>query len=955
MNISRTQSLGDALSKVKEFLSGKGKDIAILIGARKIGKTWLVKRAIEELEGLDVVYVNDVMDLKKIVKKDRVVIDDFYTVLMNSTPEELESIRTILKGRRVLLVLSPYQHEWLVDNLSDVEVPKAIREKLREGHVIHMTIASEKEAKEIAEDIAKGRGLKRVGRVERHEYEYMGEKFSTYIPHDAVRYRPKKPRELESISRIFEGFSKVVEGLIPIADLAGKFKFGLIVPLILRPEIANKVISSLRDALGNLAPLMGPMGVLAAGVSLLVSQLMRRDQLIVFKQLHWYSHAELEREERRSGIPPGILEGLREAPLKVGDLDFTLKRVEEKIDELRRDLREKDALDRLEMLRAALLSDSLEVLRREMRGLERSVTEVITKVASNMEAVLNEIGDLVRRLMQEQLCYEEVYLSDDLLERLGRVPEVVRLMEEDRKFYESLVSDRWVRGFIEEVIRRAERGPVIITGSTGVGKTTLLYLIWRYLHESGYRTGYIYEGTALRDGGGSWRLDSYHVDANVFLFFDNLTTAHKLMFGNIVSERRRKGRLVIMTAREGQLESLLESVRHEDRDDFRRNNVLKVKQEVDYVRRCVKRFLERKGMTVEDRAVDILVEKMRTKGRDQYMFYYLSFVPKHIEGNVLSTAEAGRLPSTLADFLIEDLLVELDNLGIITYHRRDEEYIRVKDEIKLAATILSYALVAYFGGECPEDIIKKCYMLISREDIPLPSLEGISTKFYPHDSYVILLDPSPLNDEEFFDFIIHAEKIHLLERTEIETVKAIINHTEIGDRLGKIAEEIHEIDLRELRSMLAGESEKAKHYSRQLMVILITSIILLLIQEKEVSLNEVLALLKEKMERFTLSFYEVLSKITTLGFLNSNISFSELIKIITNLEKVTGLAAFALKDLAEARPELAELALRHLRPGVWLFNTWYSLSPLLKHGNYPIREEWALKRRLFSMALEEGW
>ncbi|RLE84432.1 MAG: hypothetical protein DRJ41_03155 [Thermoprotei archaeon] len=125
--------------------------------------------------------------------------------------------------------------------------------------------------------------------------------------------------------------------------------------------------------------------------------------------------------------------------------------------------------------------------------------------------------------------------------------------------------------------------------------------------------------------------------------------------------------------------------------------------------------------------------------------------------------------------------------------------------------------------------------------------------------------------------------------------------------------------------------------------------------EKEVSLNEVLALLKEKVGRFTLYFYEVLSKITTLGFLNSNISFSELIKIITNLEKVTGLAAFALKDLAEARPELAELALRHLRPGVWLFNTWYSLSPLLKHGNYPIREEWALKRRLFSMALEEGW
>jgi len=39
LSVLRTQSLREALDKVKEFLSGEGKDIAILVGARKIGKT----------------------------------------------------------------------------------------------------------------------------------------------------------------------------------------------------------------------------------------------------------------------------------------------------------------------------------------------------------------------------------------------------------------------------------------------------------------------------------------------------------------------------------------------------------------------------------------------------------------------------------------------------------------------------------------------------------------------------------------------------------------------------------------------------------------------------------------------------------------------------------------------------------------------------------------------------
>ena len=721
----------------------------IVSGPKWIGKSEILRKAAEESGG---VYCRSLRDVERALNDGKVpYIDDLYYLIWEVLVGEkqrrsvgkgsgAELLLEALKGEHVVAV-SIYELEWILNRLKELEVEgyegwglqlselllkdKVILPRYEREHVegMHGILRFSIGGLSVRRDVSVGevRGIHKVSFWIRRGKDSI--KYESVVPKsllsDAIGWSVREPSN--KVKRLLNITKGLLESLSSAMDLIPKIGavLGMSVPGILNPIAGLFLAISL-----NLGGLWS---------SSAISDLMGVPP---------HLREELEKE---NGVLPGTYtyqEGIRDLiGRSIGKLGKVIGEVRDLLELERGDLSE--VVKKLDSIRRELEEE----LRRMEERLLREEVSFFWRRGIFGYATLEDLGDYLYGVgPQGERVYEGFV---DML----KCPEYVRL--------------------VEEVVRKADRDVVFVVGPSGSGKTSLLYFTARYLSEGGRLFSYVLEDRIRRRG-----LDSFHAEEGIYLFLNDPSYEE---FRAVMEADEVRRRRVIVAVREMVLAEYVRRYVDERRMELERPFAIteeellgriygnSVTVEYEEARKYLEHLIMGLFGEADPEALDIVIEKARSQwyggGRERVSpsLYYVKLLHEDLtaRGVKLSREVAGGIPDDLLD-LEAQFLVRLYG-GEVPKGRgltRDERrrLLRVASVlIPLAALGINGRLhrlvfdgvqeetVRWLGrvgwvdeGEL-EDFQRNVSMYIS--------YKGGEFIGFPHDSWEILLDTTPLNEE----------------------------------------------------------------------------------------------------------------------------------------------------------------------------------------------------------------
>ena len=708
--LGQREAVKEIASKVLSAAFSGEELTIILLGVRRVGKTYVLKKVLERLreEGVEAEYIETLP--REGVETEVLILDNAYKVLRD---RELSPEKPGIKAKIVVAATTPYRYYWLRGRYEEFErldkpdlavllnldpygeeVEELGRERFGEEYEEYAEKATFRYR--LTGDLAK----------------WFGEKQETVIVEEYLRGRatplaeidPKKwvslgklPELIDILRNTYEGLS----GILPM--LSGLVTIG---------------------AIFQLSPVLPVLALVCAAISLgdLLYRAKKRgvdvtDNLLL--QILLLHPAQLEELERAHGLEPGVLQALREAYLNP---------------EQRREL-EKRVLGALGEFKAKVT-----------REVKRGNAELLRKV----EEVLRAVEDL-RKSYLEGVSVDEVE---------GRLLRAMRLRKEE---YVELGPE--FEELVAEVIEKALKGLVIITGPSGAGKTRLLYAVVRRLIREGYSVTWL--SPSARE------ITNYHLDNNLFVVYDNLDYGDRELLKLLAKTPRDRAKRIIVTTRAYVLNHLLEELTRRygpsaerelsDRDVKR---IREAVYPVRYPKEALAKLLEElfEEVEVEEEALKLLAERAETSWRITGMeeeisptLYYVVQAAKYLKRRKVKRVtrrNVERISYGLLNLEAEALLKEV---GVL-----ERGYVERED----ALVIYPLIMLAIHGGKMDRAVynafreeLAKRLGVKGDEKTPFTYVHPASGKTLitlPHDSWEILLDTTPMN-EEYEEYAAEAE------------------------------------------------------------------------------------------------------------------------------------------------------------------------------------------------------
>ena len=713
----------DALKKIE-------KGGVILTGPRWIGKTEMLKKAAEEVKGI---YCRDFEGIVKALNCescDKVIfIDDFYSLIWQILTEKREEgkggkAEILLKAldERPVIAMSLYELEWVLKNLANLEVPNLegwgskVVEKLkgmkavlpfyseREIEGMHRVLKFRVMGLRIVEEVT----VKGVRGIHRFRARVNGERYETVVPKSVLAEQALGIEMRDPDPLLRNLLSRLAEVPINIDD----------------------ILEALRNV-GKVGPilLVNPLpGLIAFLASAFLGRKERKLSVLSFGGIPAHLLEEMEKEN--SVIPGSYVEQVR----MLKEMD----RVWEWMGKLKEELE--------------LMSDGF--------------SEGLRKVERELREVLREIS----RVAAEQVSFywRPGYGRYATIEDVGRYLYGSELFE---GFVDMLECPEYLE-LVREVVEMAREDLVIVTGPSGSGKTSLLLFTARLLDRAGIPFSYLL-GEELRRRG----LDRYHADRGVYLFLNDPGYEE---FRAVWGSPYRK--YVIMAIRDQILEEFLKRYAMEERKNIERllNGAYKNAVTIEYEE--AKKYLEHmisKMAKVDGETVKAILEgaksRWHVRGRGDVVspsFYYAYLVVKGLKEGKISANDVreGKLPKGLleleASFILNDVWPlgdleagrPLDVDAFITLLKAASVLVPLaalginsRLSVRIFSPFLDH-IIRYFRSVGEEkgvtydrwdEFRKEVRELV----IKYTSRKGANFVGFPHDSWEILLDVTPLNRE----------------------------------------------------------------------------------------------------------------------------------------------------------------------------------------------------------------
>ncbi len=716
----------------------------ILSGPRWTGKTEILKRA-SEGRGR---YCKSLSDVEEGLKgKEVLYIDDLYRMIWEvlSEGKGQELILRALKGRHVVAA-SIYELEWLLKVLPNLTAEgwgKEVSQLLSEDEVLLLKYDEGDVMRAHSELGFKVAGLPlskelKVGKVS----DLHRASFSVKTPEGVVRYEGVVPKSilaeasglmpgegrarkvLRALGRIFRGFvehlPEVTEGVIKAAE-------ALALPLLEFPlpvTLASIATSAL---------LKGEKGALP-----LVYDILR---------LPLHVAEEMEKEQ---GVLPGVYSFQGEAFRKLrGSSVDGLERLVKKVKEELEIVNERLAREFKESL--AEVEDKLSELLQEVRALMKQELPFMWRGATSY-ATADDVGDCL---------YYDCHMAD----------EEERQKREYRKFVNMLSCPEYLR-LVQEMLRKAERDVVLVIGPSGSGKTSLLYFAAKYLEQINGAFSYL-----DRPGRG---LGPFHVENRIYLLLNDPSYEE---FKAVWGSPYRK--YVIMAIRDQILEEFLRRYAEEERrpesgktavksfeDHLREAYDRAITIEYEDARSYLRHLIKGLFGDIEKELVEKIVEKAKSSwhaaGKDRVSpsLYYVKLLHEDLEERnaELTLEELRRMPDDLLELEASRIINRELKVSQMAdrYMREKPKRLRREEREALARfsswfiPLVALAINGRLHRDAFEGLLDFVMEWLEEKGYDAGEVKAISyfvvskgADFigFPHDSWEILLDVTPLNRE----------------------------------------------------------------------------------------------------------------------------------------------------------------------------------------------------------------
>ncbi len=230
------------------------------------------------------------------------------------------------------------------------------------------------------------------------------------------------------------------------------------------------------------------------------------------------------------------------------------------------------------------------------------------------------------------MYYRRIPSLEELVgeEGLLRLPQYI--------FDEFVIDDN--RGFIlEEAAERLKSGKrVILYGAAGTGKTALMAVILRRLMDEGYGIGLIIDGTYVLNR---------HEEEGIILFYDDIPRMNSTTLRSIITNNAG---MIIATARVEEMEYLSSKLGGDPVQYF---DLMELRAMSDiHLREILLRFAFREGISIEDKAIDMVVEK--AQGLPVYIWQVIRDLKINMR-YILDENFASRIPAGMLDY-VDDIL-----------------------------------------------------------------------------------------------------------------------------------------------------------------------------------------------------------------------------------------------------------------------------------------------------------
>ncbi|MEB3861648.1 MAG: hypothetical protein GSR84_05440 [Desulfurococcales archaeon] len=638
-------NINDLLETLEQFVEEKEHDTIIVVAPYDTG----ILRIIEKE------YANN------LASGGNVHVIDYLT--LTATASILSQISNSLGGKKIV-VLTPYQYRFLRANagnlhkLGIVSGPDAsnfVRNLLQSSETIYAYISpntSDRDLRyvlrELMVTITRPSDSLLEKAFTRARYltlsvEFNGEIKKTLAPYLAlsIALNIVKPIPNSRLGALRDKFSKIKGHLVRAYD-----------------SLANFLVPAL-----GLQPVVG--GFLL-GVIPLLYIVAQEQPVSSIARIPYYKLEELEEREQ---VPPGTFTmlGRHKNPLEL------LKPVIRLVQVIQGNV--EDLNKKLESIQEKLnnIKDSLP--RREQRELKKIILD-IKDVRDEISRIWREIEELKLKLkeLSQEYAVLPINTVEELIEKIDYHPGGY-----SRRLLDLRDQSKELRELIDKILDKTLEGkPIILTGPSGAGKTSLLILTAKQALEQGIPVYLL----VARETHGAISLSD--VETPYILVYDDIKPEQTVLLEWIIKNKETLS--LIATARYHILKDLIQNVktragssgkatlRQEDVERFNANNILNLGLEKEYPRILLINLLNNYNIKYDDEAINIILEKSvqqygnQPKGESRYKagnLYYITLLVQYLhkklppENRILTKDIAQTAPTGLYSIVAREFLEAL--------------------------------------------------------------------------------------------------------------------------------------------------------------------------------------------------------------------------------------------------------------------------------------------------------